>query len=148
MRLERAEDSEVDHRIDPGSPAARSNMAITRHIKRLSTLLQGRLKPRNACLPAMSIRHGLVVVLAVSAIVAPAAHSGSPTPVSPSQPVVVKVGDEGFHWLDAGLGVAAGIAASLVVLGLVLTVRQSSSTRQEGDRNEEGTHAEARSWTR
>jgi hypothetical protein len=67
--------------------------------------------------------------------------------LSPSQPIVVKV-SEGFHWLDAGLGVAAGIAASLVVLGLVLTVRQSSATRQEGDRNEQGTHAEARSWTR
>ena len=96
----------------------------------------------------MSIRHGLVVVLAVSAIVAPAAHSGNPRPLSPPQPIVVKVSDEGFHWLDAGLGVAAGIAASLAVLGLVLTARQSSATRQEEDRNEQGTHAEARSWTR
>src|SRR5204862_416883 len=86
VHIERAEDSEVDHRIDPGSPAARNNIAITRHIKRRSTLPQGSLKPQIACSPAMSSRHGLVVVLAVSAIVAPAAHSGARTPVSPSQP--------------------------------------------------------------
>ena len=48
VRLERAEDSEVDHRIDPGPSAARSNIAITRQIKRRSTLPQGQLKPQNA----------------------------------------------------------------------------------------------------
>jgi hypothetical protein len=96
----------------------------------------------------MSIRHGLVVVLVVSAIVARAGNSGAATPVAPQQPVVVKVSGEGFDWLDAGLGAAAGIAASFVVLGLVLTLRQSRAIGQEGDRNEGGTHAEARSWTR
>ena len=96
----------------------------------------------------MSIRHGLVAVLVVSAIAAQAGSGGAERPPGPQQPVVVKVSDGGFHWLDAGLGAGAGIAASLVVLGLVLTVRQSRPTEREGDRNERGTHAEARSWTR
>jgi hypothetical protein len=76
-------------------------------------------------LAAMSIRGGLAVVLVVAAVTAPARAAQASSHASPSQPVVVKVSDQGFHWRDAGLGAAAGIAASLAVLGLVLTVRQA-----------------------
>jgi hypothetical protein len=145
VRLERAEDPKVDHRTEPGSAAPPANTAITRHFKPRSTLSQGHLKRLGAGSSPMSIRHGLVVVLVVSAIVVRAGNGGAATPVAPQQPVIVKVSDEGFQWLDAGLGAAAAIAASFVVLGLVLTVRQSRPTRQEGSRNEGGTHAQARS---
>jgi hypothetical protein len=37
--------------------------------------------------------------------------------------VVVEVSDNGFHWVDAGLGAAAGLAATLIALGLVLALR-------------------------
>ena len=76
----------------------------------------------------MSIGLKLAGVLVAAAIAAPAGQSRPPTPTTPSQPVVVKVSDEGFHWRDAGLGAAAGLAASLTVLGLVLTVRQAEQS--------------------
>jgi hypothetical protein len=41
------------------------------------------------------------------------------------QPVVVQVSDGGFHWRDAGLGAAAGIAVVLMGAGLVLTRQRS-----------------------
>lgn len=41
------------------------------------------------------------------------------------QPVVVQVSDGGFHWRDAGLGAAAGIAVVLIGAGLVLTRQRS-----------------------
>lgn len=41
------------------------------------------------------------------------------------QPVVVQVSDDGFHWRDAGLGAAAGIAVVLMGAGLVLTRQRS-----------------------
>jgi hypothetical protein len=37
--------------------------------------------------------------------------------------VVVRVSDDGFHWADAGLGAAAGLATTLLGLGLVLARR-------------------------
>jgi hypothetical protein len=54
------------------------------------------------------------------------AHGGGqPPPSAAGQPprVVVKVDRGGFHWQDAGLGAAAGIAAVLLVYGLALGVR-------------------------
>ena len=45
--------------------------------------------------------------------------------VSGGQPVVVQVSDHGFHWRDAGLGAAAGIAVVLMGAGLVLTKQRS-----------------------
>jgi hypothetical protein len=37
--------------------------------------------------------------------------------------VVVTVSDGGFHWADAGLGAAAALATTLLVLGFVLALR-------------------------
>ena len=44
---------------------------------------------------------------------------------SGGQPVVVQVSDDGFHWADAGLGAAAGVAVVLMGAGLVLTRQRS-----------------------
>jgi len=66
-----------------------------------------------------------VLVLVVTAVAAPWGAARASSPASPAQPIVVKVSDQGFHWRDAGLGAAAALAASLVVLGLVLTVREA-----------------------
>jgi len=40
-----------------------------------------------------------------------------------SSTVVVRVADDGFHWGDAGVGVAATLAMTLLVLGLSLILR-------------------------
>ena len=44
---------------------------------------------------------------------------------APPPSVVVKVSGSGFHWGDAAVGVAATLATGLLVLGLVLTFRQT-----------------------
>lgn len=48
-----------------------------------------------------------------------------PDPAQPAQPVVVKVDGGGFHWEDAGLGAAAGVATTLLIFALVVAVRPS-----------------------
>jgi hypothetical protein len=64
----------------------------------------------------------LGVVLLLSAL----APTGAPAAgESGGQPVVVQVSDDGFHWRDAGLGAAAGIAVVLMGAGLVLTRQRS-----------------------
>jgi hypothetical protein len=73
---------------------------------------------------APRIAAAALVVVAVLASGAPAAGQEP----APAQPVVVRVEDGGFDWEDAGLGAAAGVAASLVVVGLVVAV---SSVREE-----------------
>lgn len=72
-----------------------------------------------------------VVALLVAAVAASAGRAAEPEPALSSPPVVVKVEAEGFHWQDAGLGAAAALAATLLVFGLVLTVRQGTSTDKE-----------------
>jgi hypothetical protein len=79
----------------------------------------------------MSIPRSLVIVLLVAAVATPAGQSGGPVRARSQQPVVVEVRDDGFHWLDAGLGAAAGAAATLVVLGLVLTARHGRPIGRE-----------------
>lgn len=63
-----------------------------------------------------------VAVLLVAALGASAALAQASDPPQPAQPVVVKVEEGGFRWGDAGLGAAAGVAASLLVLALVFAV--------------------------
>ena len=63
----------------------------------------------------------LVVLLLAVAIGASSATAADP---KPAQPVVVKVEEGGFRWEDAGLGAAAGVAATLLVLALVFAVRR------------------------
>lgn len=46
---------------------------------------------------------------------------------SGGQPVVIQVSDGGFHWLDAALGAAAGVAVVLIGAGLVLTKQRSEA---------------------
>jgi hypothetical protein len=71
---------------------------------------------------------GLLVALALLLSVATASSRAGTNPASePSDErpstVVVRVGDNGFHWVDAGLGAAAGLATTLIALGLVLALR-------------------------
>jgi len=42
------------------------------------------------------------------------------------QPVVVRVQDGGFHWLDAAVGAAIVLAAGLLAMALVLEIRNRS----------------------
>jgi len=43
-------------------------------------------------------------------------------------PVVVRV-DDGFRWLDAGIGALAALGLVLLVLGFVLTTRRAKGER-------------------
>lgn len=69
------------------------------------------------------------VVLALLSSVAAASSHGADTnpPPDPNSErpstVVVSVRDGGFHWADAGVGAAATLATTLLVLGLVLALR-------------------------
>jgi hypothetical protein len=78
----------------------------------------------------VSIRRGLrwLVALALLLSLATASSRAGTNPASkPSDErpstVVVRVSDSGFHWVDAGLGAAAGLATALIALGLVLALR-------------------------
>jgi hypothetical protein len=54
------------------------------------------------------------------------AHTGASPPPEPSTDrptVVVTVRDDGFHWTDAGVGAAATLATTLLVLGIALALR-------------------------
>ncbi|HEU6445945.1 MAG TPA: hypothetical protein VFL61_12885 [Gaiellaceae bacterium] len=57
-------------------------------------------------------------------------RAGTKPPPAPSDErpptVVVRVSDTGFHWVDAGLGAAAGFATTLIALGLVLALRPTA----------------------
>ena len=78
----------------------------------------------------MSITRGLRLLVALALLLSLAAASGragtnpapGPSDERPST-VVVRVSDSGFHWVDAGLGAAAGLATALIALGLVLALR-------------------------
>lgn len=78
----------------------------------------------------MSITRGLrwLVALALLLSLATASsHAGTNPAPQPSDErpstVVVRVSDDGFHWTDAGVGAAAGLATTLLALGLVLALR-------------------------
>ena len=43
-------------------------------------------------------------------------------------PVVIRV-DDGFRWLDAGIGALAALGLVLLVLGFVLTTRRAKGER-------------------
>ena len=70
-----------------------------------------------------------LVVLALLLAVAPeSSYAADPGPSAdpgserPST-VVVRVRDDGFDWVDAGVGAAAALATTLLVLGLVQALR-------------------------
>ena len=65
----------------------------------------------------------LGVALLLSALMPTAATPAAGE--SGGAPVVVQVSDDGFHWADAGLGAAAGVAVVLMGAGLVLTRQRS-----------------------
>jgi hypothetical protein len=68
----------------------------------------------------------LSVTLALASIGAPVAL-GAPRGKALERPTVVRVDDRGgFDWADAGIGVAGGVALSLLCLGLVLLVATRS----------------------
>ena len=81
-------------------------------------------------------RLGWLVALALLLSLATASGRAGTNPASeprnerPST-VVVRVTDSGFHWVDAGLGAAAGLATTLIALGLVLALRPD----HEGERS-------------
>lgn len=74
----------------------------------------------------------LVLLLSLPAASSRAGTNPAPEPGGerPST-VVVRVGDSGFHWVDAGLGAAAGLATTLIALGLGLALRPG----HEGERS-------------
>jgi hypothetical protein len=69
----------------------------------------------------------IVAALLVAGLLASGVAAAGPHQAQPAQPVVVKVEGGGFHWEDAGLGAAAGVAATLLCLAVVFSVRQSSA---------------------
>jgi len=78
----------------------------------------------------MSITRGLrwfVVLALLLSIAAAPSHADTNPPPDPSRDrpstVVVSVRDGGVHWADAGVGAAATLATTLLVLGLVLALR-------------------------
>ncbi len=76
----------------------------------------------------MTMLQGLPTIRLVAAILAPGAEGAEPEPEGRAS-VVVEVSDSGFHWLDAGIGVAATLALVLLVIGLTLSVRHSNGRR-------------------
>ena len=50
-----------------------------------------------------------------------------------TRPVVVRV-DQGFRWLDAGIGALAALGLVLLVVGFVLVTRKSPTARAKGER--------------
>ncbi|MGH3065365.1 MAG: hypothetical protein ACRDOF_03600 [Gaiellaceae bacterium] len=83
------------------------------------------VKTWRAQLPAMEIFRRLANSLIVATIVAPTAIAADPKPAS-RPPVVVEITDNGFHWLDAGIGAVAAVAVVLLVIGLTLSVRHTN----------------------
>jgi hypothetical protein len=78
----------------------------------------------------VSITRGVRWLVALALLLSLATASGragtnparKPSDERPST-VVVRVSDSGFHWVDAGLGAAAGLATTLIALGLVLALQ-------------------------
>ncbi len=59
-----------------------------------------------------------VALIAALCLVAVASAAPPPTQTRrPSQPLVIRVNDGGFHWGDAGIGAAAGFGVALVLSG-------------------------------
>ena len=74
----------------------------------------------------MHLRRIVSGLLGVALLLSALAPSAAPAAEERGgQPVVVQVSDGGFHWRDAGLGAAAGIAVVLMGAGLVLTRQRS-----------------------
>jgi hypothetical protein len=69
----------------------------------------------------------IVAALLAAGLLAAGGAAAGLEQTQPAQPVVVEVEGGGFHWEDAGLGAVGGVAATLLVLALVFTVRQSSA---------------------
>lgn len=51
------------------------------------------------------------------------AESGGQPPAN-TTPIVVQVGDRGFHWVDSAIGAAAGFGGALALVGSI-AVRRS-----------------------
>lgn len=78
----------------------------------------------------MTARPNVTFALVAAAVAAPAGFAAGPEPTNPP-PVVVEVSDRGFHWLDAAIGAAVVLALALLVIGLTLSVRQTTGRRME-----------------
>jgi len=77
---------------------------------------------------------GLLSALAVaSSAAANETPSRGPGSDRTPPPVIVNVRDNGFHWVDAAVGAAAMLAATLLVVGLAIALRserRNTSSRQ------------------
>ena len=96
--------------------------------------------------PDRHLKTALALTFVLGAIAAPAASADSAqtgwvvqpnpdqqTPASaPATIVRVSTPSSGFDWGDAGIGAAAGIALSMLALGLVLVVSQHHARRSRG----------------
>jgi uncharacterized membrane protein len=88
-----------------------------------------------------SFAAALAVALALTAMGAPVAFGDSPSRTLPRPApaaqdsardgtTIVRVGDRGgFHWADAGIGAAAGVAVSVLAVALTLLVREHRADR-------------------
>jgi hypothetical protein len=67
----------------------------------------------------------VALLLLLAAASGQSAATNGPPERSRDRPstVVVRVRDAGFHWADAGVGAAATLATTLLVLGLALALR-------------------------
>ena len=71
-------------------------------------------------------RFGIAAATAIAALCPAVARAVAP-PTKPRhdpQPLVVRVDDSGFHWGDAGIGVAAGFGAALLLSGSFVLISQ------------------------
>jgi hypothetical protein len=84
------------------------------------------------------VQHRLAFAVVIAALaLAQAAGAADPAQPQPARPVVVRVGDGGFRWQDAGLGAVAGVATALIVYGLALGARRTSRERTTAVRRRE-----------
>lgn len=72
----------------------------------------------------------MVAVLLVVALGVTGAQAADREPARPAQPVVVTVDEGGFDWVDAGLGAAAGVAASLLIFAVVSAFLRPAETTE------------------
>jgi hypothetical protein len=71
-------------------------------------------------------------LLVTAAFAGGAGAGGRPSTPAQRPPVVVQVGDDGFHWGDAAVGAAAVLGLTFAAGGLVVLIR-ARSPRQEGN---------------
>ena len=79
------------------------------------------------------LQRTLLAVLGACALLPAGAVAALHADPRTREPVVVRV-DEGFRWLDAGIGALAALGLVALVLGFALMARKGPSVRTKGER--------------